>query len=255
MPFVSSFPSPLALLRSRLRSKWRRTGTSQSRESLACSRLSHSVRTFSISRTRLSRSLEQAFRGSAESRKWSVTIIKNRPLFGLYVLFPLQVTWYSLGPFINYAYICVHLKLRNLKETILWGNINLRSGVSFFLLLCFFGSREEKNNERLKGIIGRGHGSQARVTSRGIKWVNKPYKLKRPIKRLRVRNWSWTLLGLLKYSQTSLIRTPKGQYQVSALQRCPYFWGRERYHFWHYGEQTNCPYNRGVGKEMLDCML
>lgn len=57
-PFVSSFPSPLALLRSRLRSKWRRTGTSQSPESLACSRLSHSVRTFSISQTRLSRSLE-----------------------------------------------------------------------------------------------------------------------------------------------------------------------------------------------------
>ena len=49
---------------------------------------------------------------------------------------------------------------RNLKETILWGNINLRSGVLllfFFLLLCFFGSRGEKNNERLKWIIGRGH--------------------------------------------------------------------------------------------------
>ena len=244
-PFVSSFPSPLALLRSRLRSKWRRTGTSQSRESLACSRLSHSVRTFSISLTRLSRSLEQAFRGSAESPKWSVTIIKNRHLFGLYVLFPLQVTWYSLGPFINYAYICVHLKLRNLKETILWGNINLRSGVFFFF--CFFVSlarERKKNNERLKGIIGRGHGSQARVTSRGIKWVNKPYKLKRPNKRLR----AGPFLGLLKYSQTSLIRTPKGQKQVSALQSV-------KYHFWHYGEQTNCPYNRGVRKERLDCML
>ena len=93
------------------------------------------------------------------------------------------------------------------------------------------------------------------VTSRGMKWVNKPYKLKRPFERLRVRNWSWTLLGLLKYSQTSLIRTLKGQNQVSALHRCPYFWGRERYNFWHYGDQTNCPYNRGVGKERLDCML
>ena len=30
-----------------------------------------------------------------------------------------------------------------------------------------------------------------------------------------------------KYSQTSLIRTPKGQNQVSALQRCPYYRGRE----------------------------
>ena len=180
-PFVSSFPSPLALLRSRLRSKWRRTGTSQSRESLACSRLSHSVRTFSISisRTRQSRSLEQAFRGSAESRKWLVTIMENRHLFGLHALLPLQVTWCSLGSFINCTYI--------------WKK-------------QFYG-----------------------VTSRGMKWVNKPYKLKRPLERLRVRNWSWTLLGLLKYSQTSLIRTPKGQNQVSALHRCPYFWGRERY--------------------------
>ena len=31
----------------------------------------------------------------------------------------------------------------------------------------------------------------------------------------------------MKYSQTSLIRTPKGQNQVSALQRCPYYKGRE----------------------------
>ena len=29
------------------------------------------------------------------------------------------------------------------------------------------------------------------------------------------------------YSQTSLIRTPKRQDQVSALQRCPYYRGRE----------------------------
>ena len=211
-PFFSSFPSPLALLRSRLRSKWRGTGTSQSRESLVCSRLSHSVRTFSISRTRQSRSLEQAFRGSAESRKWSVTIMENRHLFGLYALLPLQVTWCSLGPFINCTYICGYLKEIWKKQ--------------------FYG-----------------------VTSRGMKWVNKPYKLKRPLERLRVRNWSWTLLGLLKHSQTSLIRTPKGQNQVSALQRCPYYRCRERYHFWHFEDRTNCPYNRGVRKERLDCML
>ena len=242
-PFVSSFPSPLALLRSRLRSKWRRTGTSQSRESLACSRLSHSVRTFSISRTRLSRSLEQAFRGSAERRKWSVKIMENRHLLGLYVLCPFsgQVMFFrqfafclaspvgekwmrdeqtpkdvcgeaTFCPFINYAYICAYLKE-------IW-------------------------KKQFSG-----------VTSRGMKWVNKPYKLKRPIKRLRVRNWSWTLLGLLKYSQTSLIRTPKGQNQVSTLQRCPNYRCRERSHFWHFEDQTNCPYFRGVRKERLDCML
>ena len=145
-----------------------------------------SVLTFSISRTQLSRSLEQAFRGSAESRKWSVTIMENRHLFGLYALLPLQVTWCSLGPFINCTYICGYLKE-------IW-------------------------KKQFSG-----------VTSRGMKWINKPYKLKRPIERLRVRNWSWTLLGLLKYSQTSLIRTPKGQNQVSALHRCPYYRGRERY--------------------------
>ena len=31
----------------------------------------------------------------------------------------------------------------------------------------------------------------------------------------------------LKYSQTSLLRTPKGQNQVSTLQKCPYYKGRE----------------------------
>ena len=31
----------------------------------------------------------------------------------------------------------------------------------------------------------------------------------------------------INYSQTSLIRTPKGQNQVFALQRCPYYRGRE----------------------------
>ena len=30
-----------------------------------------------------------------------------------------------------------------------------------------------------------------------------------------------------EYSQTSLIRTPKGQNQLSALQRCPYYRCRE----------------------------
>ena len=33
--------------------------------------------------------------------------------------------------------------------------------------------------------------------------------------------------GVYLYSQTSLIRTPQGQNQVSALQRCPYYRGRE----------------------------
>ena len=32
---------------------------------------------------------------------------------------------------------------------------------------------------------------------------------------------------VMKYSQTSLIRTPNGQNQVSTLQRCPYYKGRE----------------------------
>ena len=42
------------------------------------------------------------------------------------------------------------------------------------------------------------------------------------------------------YSQTSLIRTPKGQSQVSALRRCPYYRGRECMIF-------------GISKERLDC--
>ena len=36
-----------------------------------------------------------------------------------------------------------------------------------------------------------------------------------------------TLVLVSKYSQTCLIRTPKGQNQVSALQRCLYYRGRE----------------------------
>ena len=36
-----------------------------------------------------------------------------------------------------------------------------------------------------------------------------------------------TLVLVSKYSHTCLIRTPKGQNQVSALQRCLYYRGRE----------------------------
>ena len=46
------------------------------------------------------------------------------------------------------------------------------------------------------------------------------------------------------YSETSLIRTPKGQNQVSALQRCPYYRGRECRIF---------GISRGVSKGRLDC--
>ena len=61
----------------------------------------------------------------------------------------------------------------------------------------------------------------------------------------------------LKYSQTSLIRTPKGQNQVSTLQRCPHYRGRECMIFGISGtKQTviieRCPYYRGVCKERLD---
>ena len=38
---------------------------------------------------------------------------------------------------------------------------------------------------------------------------------------------SLRFIDWLMYSQTSLIQTPKGQNQVSALQRCPYYRGRE----------------------------
>ena len=54
------------------------------------------------------------------------------------------------------------------------------------------------------------------------------------------------------YSQTSLIRTPKGQNQVSALQRCPYYRGRERMIFGISGTKRTVR-NRGVRKERLDC--
>ena len=169
-PFVSSFPSPLALLRSRLRSKWRKTGTSQSRESLACSRLSHSVRTFSISRTR-----QAGFQGE----RWEAEMVgqnygKQTPFgfvrfvsfsgqvmffrqFAFFLAFPVGEKWMrdeqtpkdvcreaTFCPFINYAYICAYLKE-------IW-------------------------KKQFSG-----------VTSRGMKWDNKPYKLKRPIERLLVR--------------------------------------------------------------------
>ena len=50
-----------------------------------------------------------------------------------------------------------------------------------------------------------------------------------------------------KYSQTSLIRTPKGQNQVSALQRCPHYRSGECMSFGISGTK------RTVRKERLDC--
>ena len=66
------------------------------------------------------------------------------------------------------------------------------------------------------------------------------------------------LLLRLQYSQTSLIWTPKGQNQVSALQRCPYYRGRECMILAFLGPNKlsiieRCPYYRGVCKERLDC--
>ena len=59
------------------------------------------------------------------------------------------------------------------------------------------------------------------------------------------------------YSQTSLIRTPKGQNQLSALQRCPYYRGRECMIFGISGikRTERCPYYRGVCKERSDCIF
>ena len=77
--------------------------------------------------------------------------------------------------------------------------------------------------------------------------------------------WMLGLKGLTKthqcqYRQTSLIRTPKGQNQVSALQRCPYYRGRECMIFGISGtKRTVC--NREVSvlkrchKERLDCII
>ena len=47
------------------------------------------------------------------------------------------------------------------------------------------------------------------------------------------------------YSQTSLIQTPKGQNQVSALQMCPYYTGREWIVFGISGAKPTV-YNREV---------
>ena len=44
------------------------------------------------------------------------------------------------------------------------------------------------------------------------------------------------------YSQTSLIRTPEGQNQMSALQRCPYYRGRECMIFGICGTKRNVRY-------------
>ena len=61
------------------------------------------------------------------------------------------------------------------------------------------------------------------------------------------------------YNQTSLILTPKGKNQVSALQRCPYYRGRECMILAFLGPNElsvieRCPYYRGVRKERLDCI-
>ena len=49
----------------------------------------------------------------------------------------------------------------------------------------------------------------------------------------------------MKYSQTSVTRTPKGQNQVSALQRCPYYRGSECMIFGISGTKRTVP-NREV---------
>ena len=61
------------------------------------------------------------------------------------------------------------------------------------------------------------------------------------------------------YSQTLLIRTSKGQNQVSSLQRCPYNRGRECMILAFLGPNElsiieRCPYYRGVRKERLNCI-
>ena len=63
------------------------------------------------------------------------------------------------------------------------------------------------------------------------------------------------------YCQTSLIRTPKGQNQLSTLQRCPNYRGRECMIFGISGiKRTDriierWPFYRGVCKERLDCIF
>ena len=68
--------------------------------------------------------------------------------------------------------------------------------------------------------------------------------------------WRWELLYTRQvyYSQNSLIQTPKGQNQVFALQRSPYYRGRECMIFGFSGTKRTvrnkrCPYYRGVRKE------
>ena len=65
--------------------------------------------------------------------------------------------------------------------------------------------------------------------------------------------WRWELLYTRQvyYSQNSLIQTPKGQKQVFALQRSPYYRGRECMIFGFSGTKRTvrnkrCPYYRGV---------
>ena len=50
-------------------------------------------------------------------------------------------------------------------------------------------------------------------------------------------------LHVNRYSQNSLMRTPKGHNQVPALQRCLYYIEVANVcnDFWHFWDQTNCP--------------
>ena len=77
---------------------------------------------------------------------------------------------------------------------------------------------------------------------------------------LRFSLKKWVLYDQFNYSQTSLIRTPKGQSQVSALQRCSYYRGRKctvRFLAFLGPNELSvvekCPYYRDVRKERLDC--
>ena len=61
--------------------------------------------------------------------------------------------------------------------------------------------------------------------------------------------FAYSVIRQAVYNQTSLIRTPKGQNQVSALQRCPYYRGRECMIFGISGTK------RTVRKERLGCNM
>ena len=57
------------------------------------------------------------------------------------------------------------------------------------------------------------------------RFVSRRYSLKNKLGDRMIKQYRTRVIA--KYSQTSLIRTPKGQNQVCALQRCPYYRGRE----------------------------